>query len=92
MINLTRKASRLYPAAPYGTRVALVDTMLPSGGGKDGKSPILIKAGTSVWWAGYAMHRREAFWGKDALEFKPERWESLGDPGSVLFPHAHLDY
>jgi cytochrome P450 len=73
----------MYPVAVTGNRVALADTILPRGGGIDGKSPVLIKAGSSVWWAVYSIHRREKFYGEDAYEFKPERWESLGDPGSV---------
>ena len=30
----------------------------------------------------YAMHRRKDFYGEDAEEFKPERWETLR-PGWV---------
>ena len=30
-----------------------------------------------VVWNVYAMHRRESLWGKDAAEFRPERWEGL---------------
>jgi cytochrome P450 len=83
---------RLYPTATIGNRVALVDTILPRGGGIDGNSPVLIKAGSSVWWAVYSLHRREAFYGEDAHEFKPERWESLGDPGlATLFRIISVD-
>jgi cytochrome P450 len=57
--------------------MAINDTVLPLGGGPDGKSPIFIKAGTQVNYHVYVMHRREDLYGKDADEFKPERWETM---------------
>jgi hypothetical protein len=64
-------------SVPQNARMAINDTVLPLGGGPDGKSPIFIKAGTQVNYHVYAMHRREDLYGKDADEFKPERWETM---------------
>ena len=68
---------RLMPVVPGNNRTAIVDTVLPLGGGPDGKSPLFIEAGQVVGYSPWSMHRREDFYGKDALEFKPERWEKL---------------
>jgi cytochrome P450 len=68
---------RLMPVVPGNTRQAIRDTVLPLGGGPDEKSPILIKKGQYVAYHVWSMHRRTDFYGDDALEFRPERWESL---------------
>lgn len=34
----------------------------------------ILKKGTKIIYAIYAMGRMEAIWGKDCREFKPERW------------------
>ena len=70
---------RLYPVVPNNSRQARADTVLPIGGGKDGKSPMLIKKGQLVAWNVYVMHRRKDYYGEDAEEFRPERW--LGENG-----------
>lgn len=68
---------RLYPIVPGNNRIALRDTVLPVGGGPDEKSPVFVPKGTPVGYSVWSMHRREDFYGKDALEYKPERWEKL---------------
>jgi cytochrome P450 len=65
---------RLYPVVPVDGRRALKDTTLPVGGGPDGTKPVYIRKDTEVVYSVYAMHRRKDFWGEDADEFKPERW------------------
>lgn len=65
--------------------MAITDTVLPVGGGQDGKSPLLVPAGTNVGWNLFAIHRREDLYGDDAAEFKPERWETLR-PGWEYLP------
>ncbi len=74
---------RLYPVAPVNSRVAEVDTVLPVGGGEDGKSPVFIKKGQMAHWSAYIMHRRKDFYGEDAEEFRPERWID-GEEGKGL--------
>lgn len=66
---------RLYPQVPLNFRTANVDTTLPKGGGEDGSQPVFIKKGTAVFYATYALQRDKEFWGEDANEFRPERWE-----------------
>lgn len=70
---------RLHPPVPLNAREAQADTYLPLGGGKDGKSPLLVKKGQVVNYSVYTMHRRKDFYGADAEEFNPDRW--LGEKG-----------
>jgi cytochrome P450 len=72
---LTYAALRLYPPVPVNTRTAIRNTVLPVGGGFDGKSPVLIPEGSSVAFSIYSMHRRPDLFGMDAELFRPERWE-----------------
>jgi cytochrome P450 len=66
---------RLYPILPLNFRVATQDTVLPTGGGKDRKSPIAVRKGQVIAFSVYVMHRRPDIWGEDADVFRPERWE-----------------
>jgi cytochrome P450 len=70
------EALRLYPSVPLNSRRSVRDTTLPRGGGPDGESPLFVPKGTEVNYSVYAMHRTKEFWGQDADEFKPERWNS----------------
>jgi cytochrome P450 len=65
--------------------MALTDSVIPLGGGADGKSPLFVPKGTLVLYTPYAMHRRKDYYGEDADEFKPERWENLR-PGWEYLP------
>ena len=76
---------RLMPVVPSNSREAIRDTILPLGGGKDGRSPVLVTKGTVVGYTPWSMHRREDFYGPDALEFRPERWQTLR-PGWEYLP------
>ncbi|KAG0647858.1 Cytochrome P450-CM2 [Hyphodiscus hymeniophilus] len=69
------EAMRLYPLLPINGRVALRDTVLPTGGGPDRKQPLAIMKGEQVGYSIYVMHRRADIWGEDADEFVPKRWE-----------------
>lgn len=66
---------RLYPVTPINNRVAVRDTVLPSGGGPDGTKPVAVRKGQLCNFFIYGIHRRPDVWGPDAAEFKPERWE-----------------
>ena len=65
---------RLYPSVPLNTRQANRDTTLPRGGGFDGSAPIYVKKNQAIAYSTYVMHRREDFWGEDADQFIPDRW------------------
>lgn len=64
---------------PVNQRTALKTTVLLTGSGSDHKSPVLVRRGESLAYSVYSLHRRADFFGEDAEEFRPERWdEDLG--------------
>ncbi|KAI6294406.1 hypothetical protein MCOR29_008988 [Pyricularia oryzae] len=69
------EALRLWPAVPMNGRLAVRDTVLPRGGGPNGDEPVYVPKGSLVNYSVYSMHRRTDFYGADAEEFRPERWE-----------------
>jgi cytochrome P450 len=79
---------RLYPSVPINSRTATKMTTLPTGGGPDGKAPVLVRPGAPVGYCVYVMHRRKDLYGEDADEFRPERWEGddLKDIGWGYLP------
>ena len=77
--TITGVVLRLYPSVPLNSRSALKTTVLPVGGGPDGKSPILVKKGEAVGYSPYVMHRLKALYGSDAEVFRPERWDPNED-------------
>ncbi|ODV80418.1 cytochrome P450 [Suhomyces tanzawaensis NRRL Y-17324] len=77
---------RLYPSVPNNFRVATKDTTLPLGGGEDEKSPIFISKGQTVAYSIFTTHRLEEYYGKDAREFRPERWTELKKLGWAYVP------
>ena len=72
--GVVNESLRLYPIVPENSRIAQTNTVLPVGGGEDGKSPIFVKKGQPAVWSMYTMHRRKDLYGEDAEEFRPERW------------------
>ncbi|KAB8070020.1 cytochrome P450 [Aspergillus leporis] len=83
--HLLKESLRLHPVIPGNGRESLRDTILPVGGGPDGKSPIFIPRGARVAYTVYAMHRREDIFGPDAEEFNPDRWHTIR-PGWGYLP------
>lgn len=77
---------RLYPAVPMNFREATKDTVLPTGGGPDGTAPVFVSKGTTVVYSVYATQRDERYYGKDASEFKPERWAENQKLGWAYLP------
>ncbi|XXG97961.1 hypothetical protein Hte_004277 [Hypoxylon texense] len=72
-----KEALRLNPPVATNAREAVRDTVLPLGGGPDGKSPVFVTKGTLVRYLPWTIHRRRDIYGDDADEFRPERWEVL---------------
>ncbi|KAK3674557.1 hypothetical protein LTR78_005643 [Recurvomyces mirabilis] len=72
---------RLYPVVPYNVRVALQDTTLPRGGGKNGDEPVAILKDTPIGYSTLILQRREDIYPPAAsgfapyLDFVPERWD-----------------
>ena len=65
---------RLYPVTPIlPPRVANKDTVVPLGGGANGKSPMFVAKGTKLVINIYCANRRKDIFGKDADEFNPDR-------------------
>lgn len=60
------EAMRLYPPVPIDTRNCTKPDILPDGTfvGKD----------WFISYSAYAMGRMESIWGKDCLDYRPERW------------------
>ena len=67
----------LHPPIPFERKQAIKSDILPSGHHVNPNTMILLSL--------YAMERFEEVWGKDCLEFKPERWIS-GKGGIVHVP------
>ncbi|XWS22718.1 hypothetical protein CRYUN_Cryun29cG0060400 [Craigia yunnanensis] len=57
---------RLYPSVPIEMKQVLEDDALPNG--------TMVKKGARVFLCIFSMARIDSIWGKDCLEFKPERW------------------
>ncbi|MCL7030093.1 hypothetical protein MKW94_003450 [Papaver nudicaule] len=60
------EALRLYPSVPLDHKEVVEDEVFPDG--------TVLKKGTKVIYAIYAMGRMESIWGKDCREYRPERW------------------
>ncbi|KAF6140671.1 hypothetical protein GIB67_013964 [Kingdonia uniflora] len=67
------EALRLYPPLPLNRKGVIKEDVLP-----DGR---VVKPGMMIVISMYAMARMEWLWGKDCLEFKPERW--IGENGRL---------
>ena len=74
--SLVKETLRLYPPTPINQRIANKDTLLPLGGGPDGRSPLYVCKHRIIIYEVYSLHRRTDIWGPDANEFRPERWAS----------------
>ncbi|KAF4385885.1 hypothetical protein F8388_010441 [Cannabis sativa] len=70
---------RLYPSVPFNHRTSTKEDVFPSGQ--------RVKANQMVLTCAYATGRMEEVWGKDCLEFKPERW--ISEKGEFVFVPSH---
>lgn len=69
------ESMRLYPPVAWDSKHPISNDVLPDG------TP--VAAGDRVTYFPYGMGRMEALWGEDRLKFKPERWISHVDEGSI---------
>ncbi|KAK1278973.1 Cytochrome P450 94A1 [Acorus gramineus] len=68
------EAMRLYPPVPANSNSSQRDDVLPDG--------TFVGEGWFVSYNAYAMGRMESIWGKDCLDYRPERW--LGEEDGVF--------
>lgn len=55
-------------------RQALCDTILPVGGGPEGKAPVFVEKGTIVALNFWGLTHDKDIWGDDVNKFNPQRW------------------
>ena len=89
-LMLQPEGLRLYPPVPLNNRQAVKTTILPTGGGPDGHSPILVRKGELVVFSQYVNSRKKNIFGSEADYFCPERWEGeqLANIGWAFFPFS----
>ena len=66
---------RLYGPVAVIARQARCNTTLPHGGGPDGEAPLAVPKGAGIMVFSSMMHKRQDYWGEDADQFRPSRWE-----------------
>ncbi|KAI1343750.1 cytochrome P450 [Xylariaceae sp. FL0016] len=74
LTHIVKEALRLSPPVPSNQRAAIRDTILPTGGGPLGTSPVFVPRGTNCRYQVWSMQRRPDIYGPDADVFRPERW------------------
>lgn len=84
--NVLNEVLRLHPVVAFNFRQALRDTVLPRGGGPKGDQPIFVPANTVLAYSPYAMQRSSDYWGPDADEFRPDRWDTPRGHGWEYLP------
>ncbi|KAI0401981.1 cytochrome P450 [Xylaria palmicola] len=52
-------------------------TTLPAGGGISGEEPIFVPKGALVCFSTFGCQRSTKYYGEDAMEFRPERWQEV---------------
>lgn len=75
---------RLYPPVPFNHKASIRPETLPSGHHIPADIMVIISL--------YAMGRNPEIWGKDCLEFKPDRW--LSEQGDLIHvpPHKFIAF
>jgi len=86
---VVRETLRIHAPVPSTMRVATQDDILPLGEpikDKYGKmmDGIPIKKGQTLMIPILALNRAKSIWGEDALEFKPERWETTPEAAASI--------
>ncbi|KAK5991185.1 Cytochrome P450 monooxygenase pspC [Cladobotryum mycophilum] len=88
-LNMTVKETlRVWGPVSTNMRTANKDTVLPRGGGQDGKGPMFVPKGTDIRYSLHGIHHNKEFYGEDADEFRPERWEENLRPSWDYIPFS----
>ncbi|KAH0702385.1 hypothetical protein KY290_017675 [Solanum tuberosum] len=77
-----QEVMRLYPPAAFVSREALEDTQI---------GHIVVPKGVCLWTLIPTLHRDPEIWGRDANEFKPERFEN-GVSGACKLPQVYIPF
>ncbi|KAH0690246.1 hypothetical protein KY290_019883 [Solanum tuberosum] len=73
------ESMRLYPPVVWDSKHAAKDDVLPDG--------TRVQKGNRVTYFQYGMGRMEEIWGKDRLEFKPDRWMDENGALKIVNPY-----
>lgn len=74
LVDMHDLGLRLNPPVTATLRYCSEDSVLPTGGGPDGTSPVFVAKGDQIEVVFGAMHYDKDIWGDDADKFNPERW------------------
>ncbi|KAK9480759.1 cytochrome P450 [Lipomyces japonicus] len=79
--NVSREILRFIPPVPLTIREATKDIVVEG---------VLVRKGTELIIAAGAINRSKKFWGPDAEEFNPDRWDNL--PTLATSPYSFLTF
>ncbi|TAQ84692.1 hypothetical protein B7494_g6984 [Chlorociboria aeruginascens] len=71
---VVQETQRLQGPSGRVGRIAIRNTILPVGGGSDGKAPIFVEKGTHIASNIWCLHNDRDTWGEDVDVFRPQRW------------------
>jgi len=75
MTAVINETLRMAPVVPLNDRVAIRNTVLPTGGGPNRNHPVFVPRGTQILIPTYALAQRPEIWGHDTVhKYLPERW------------------
>lgn len=81
------EAVRLWPAVPKNLKRVMKDDIIrpigDDGALSDSLPALDVRGGESVIWSDWTMSRMPEIWGKDCLEFKPDRFLDKGEDGTL---------
>ncbi|KAF3491692.1 Cytochrome P450 52A13 [Arthroderma uncinatum] len=84
--GVLNETHRLIPNNVTQLRACVNDTVLPVGAGPDGQSPMQVRKGDIVSVTKTVMYRDRDYWGEDADQFRPERFDGFrGNWGFLPF-------
>ncbi|THH10431.1 hypothetical protein EW145_g1337 [Phellinidium pouzarii] len=87
-----KETLRLYPPVPFVRRVVRRESSLPLSrplklnGDHNAVDSITVPAGTTIWISITGANRSSDVWGADADQWKPERWLSLSENATGVYP------